>query len=63
MNDLELWHDGEVARLVHISVATLRRKMRHGFAKDELDLRRAAPVILAGRRVWNRRRVEALFNP
>lgn len=54
-------HDDEVAKLARMNVATLQRKMKHGFAAGELDLRRAEPYTLGGRRVWSRRRVEALL--
>lgn len=52
--------DREVAELFHISLDTLQRKMRKGFANGETDLRKAAPQMLGRRRWWSRAKVEAL---
>lgn len=50
----DIMTDQEVADMLHINVDTLQRKMRTGFAADELDLRKAKPWKLGGRRWWYR---------
>lgn len=48
-----VWTDTDVAEFFRINVRTLRRRLRKPVA-GELDLNRAEPGIVGGRRFWLR---------
>ena len=59
--DNRIMTDAEVAALFGISKATLQRRVRaERPVPGELDLNRAEPQVVGGRRFWVRTRVEAL---
>ncbi len=55
--DPRILTDRDVARMLGISVRTLQQRMQEPRA-GELDLRRAEPQKIGGRRFWVRERVE-----
>jgi hypothetical protein len=57
--DNRIMTDAEVAELFGISTKTLQRRVRRP-AKGEIDLNRAEPGVIGGRRFWVRSKVEAL---
>lgn len=48
-----VWTDGDVAEFFRVNVKTLQRRLRKPVA-GELDLNRAEPGIVGGRRFWIR---------
>lgn len=57
--DNRIMTDAEVAELFGISTKTLQRRVRRP-ANGEIDLNRAEPGVIGGRRFWVRSKVEAL---
>lgn len=57
--DKRIMTDAEVAAMLGISTRTLRRRVRQP-AKGEIDLTRAEPQTIGGRRFWVRAKVERL---
>lgn len=55
-----VWFDKDAAQFLGLSVATLRRRLAHPVA-GELDLNKAEPKIIGGRRLWLRERIEKLI--
>lgn len=55
----EIMTDADVAAFFGIAKATLQRRVRRP-VPGELDLNRAGPQVVGGRRFWVRTRVEAL---
>ena len=56
-----LMTDKQVADFLGISLCTLQDRMRNGFRKDEVDLRKACPQHIGRRRFWVRSRVMSLI--
>lgn len=54
-----LMDDREVAAMFRISVVTVRKRLSRP-ASGELDLRKAEPIIVGGKRFWLREKVESL---
>lgn len=57
--DPRIMTDAEVAALFGISTKTLQRRVRSPLS-GEIDLNRAEPGIIGGRRFWVREKIEAL---
>ena len=57
--DNRIMTDADVAAFFGIAKATLQRRMRRP-VPGEIDLSRAEPQVVGGRRFWVRTRVEAL---
>ena len=58
--DNRIMTDAEVAELFGISTKTLQRRVRRP-AKGEIDLNRAEPQKIGGRRFWVRTKVERVL--
>ena len=57
--DSRIMTDAEVAALFGVSTKTLQRRVRRP-VPGEIDLNRAEPGTVGGRRFWVRAKVEAL---
>ena len=58
----DIMTDADVAKIVRLSLCCFQRRMRTGFKPGELDLYKADPVVMGGRRVWLRADVERIIN-
>ena len=61
MVDDRIMNDEQVARLLRVSVRTLRRRLDAPPPPGEIDIRRAAPEKFGSRRFWLRSEVEKLL--
>lgn len=61
MVDDRIMNDEQVARLLRVSVRTLRRRLDSAPPPGEIDIRKAAPEKFGSRRFWHRSEVEKLL--
>ena len=58
LTSADIMTDRQVADIIGVSLSVLQRRLRTGFKPGEIDLTRARPCLICGRRFWYRADVE-----
>ncbi len=61
MKASDIMTDGDVAKMLRISLDAFQRRCRVGFKPGEIDLLKADPVMVGGMRRWFRADVEKVL--